>query len=147
MRIIVSLIAGCVFGLGLTLSDMVDPERVLGFLDIAGGAWDPTLAFVMGGAMLPMIAAWIAASRLGRPALAASFPGRPASGIDLKLTGGAALFGAGWGLVGFCPGPALAATTLGGWPVWVFVAAMLAGMGLFSVLPARQTPLTSASRA
>lgn len=131
MRRLVSLISGLLFGAGLTVSDMVDPARVIGFLDIASGAWDPTLAFVLGGAMLPMIAAWLIAARMRKPAYADTFPAKPAVRFDLKLIGGAALFGLGWGFVGFCPGPALAATSLGGVPVWIFVGSMLAGMLLF----------------
>lgn len=130
MRVIVAALAGGLFGLGLTVSDMIDPGRVLAFLDIAGGAWDPTLAFVMAGALLPMGLAWAVAGRLASPVCAASFPARPTGGIDARLLMGAALFGAGWGLIGFCPGPAVAAAGIGGWPVWLFVAAMAAGMGL-----------------
>ena len=135
MRILVSLLAGLLFGLGLTVSDMIDPARVRAFLDLASGAWDPTLAFVMGGAMLPMILAWQVARRRPAPVCGASFPGRTSAGIDARLIGGAALFGLGWGLVGFCPGPAVSAIGLGGWPVWLFVAAMAAGMALESRLP------------
>jgi len=128
MRILVSLIAGGLFGLGLTVSDMVDPARVLAFLDIASGAWDPTLAFVLGGAMLPMAVAWPLAASHGRPLFGGRFPGPASLVLDARLIGGAALFGLGWGLVGLCPGPALAAIPLDGWPVWTFAAAMLAGM-------------------
>jgi hypothetical protein len=135
MRILVSLLAGLLFGLGLAVSDMIDPARVRAFLDLASGAWDPTLAFVMGGAMIPMILAWQVARRQSAPACGTSFPGRPAGGVDARLLGGAALFGLGWGLVGFCPGPAVSAIGLGGWPVWLFVAAMAAGMALESRLP------------
>lgn len=134
MRILASLFAGALFGLGLTISDMIDPARVLAFLDLGSGAWDPTLAFVMAGAMTPMFAAWALSRRRASPALGGSFP-PPASGaIDLRLAGGAALFGLGWGLVGFCPGPALAALTLGGWPTLLFVAAMLAGMAVHDAM-------------
>jgi len=127
MRTHVALVAGALFGLGLLLSGMIDPARVLGFLHVAGGAWDPTLAFVMGGALIPMALAWAIAARGARPALAPAFPPRPGP-IDSRLIGGAALFGAGWGLAGFCPGPALAALTLGGAPAAIFTAAMVAGM-------------------
>lgn len=128
MRVAVSLGAGLLFGLGLTVSDMINPARVLGFLDMFGGAWDPTLAFVMGGALLPMAIAWALTAR-GTPWFGVAFPGRP-SGVDARLIGGASLFGLGWGLVGFCPGPALSAAGVGGWPVWIFILAMLAGIGL-----------------
>ena len=134
MRLVIALIAGAVFGLGLTLSDMIDPARVLAFLNVAGGAWDPTLAFVMGGALVPMVAAWSLTGRLRGPVLAPRFPARPTSGIDGRLIGGSALFGLGWGVVGLCPGPALAALSLGGWPVWLFCVAMLAGMAAFNMV-------------
>lgn len=138
MRIAVALMSGLLFGLGLAVSDMIDPARVLGFLDVAGGAWDPTLAFVMGGALIPMAAAWRLAAARGAPAYGESFPAKPGP-VDGRLLAGAALFGAGWGLVGFCPGPALAALTLGGWPVWAFVAAMAVGMVAQGRLGALQT--------
>lgn len=138
MRIVIALMSGALFGLGLMVSDMIDPERVLGFLDVAGGAWDPTLAFVMGGALVPMAIAWRVAAARARPAFGQTFPAPPSGGIDRRLLGGAALFGAGWGLVGFCPGPALAALTLGGWPVALFVAAMLAGMALHGTATRRR---------
>ncbi len=136
MRVFVALGAGALFGLGLTVSDMIDPARVLAFLDVGGGAWDPTLAFVMGGAMIPMFVAWLIMGRLSRPAAAESFPEKASDLINGRLLGGAGLFGLGWGLVGFCPGPALSAVALGGWPVWAFVAAMAVG-NLAADLPAR----------
>ncbi|MCA8929372.1 MAG: hypothetical protein KDC18_15010 [Alphaproteobacteria bacterium] len=133
MRIVIALIAGGIFGLGLTLSDMVNPARVLGFLDVAGGAWDPTLAFVLGGAVLPMAVAWrLTPGR--RPLFGPAFPGAPSTVLDLRLVGGSALFGLGWGLVGLCPGPALAVLPLDGWPVWLFAAAMIAGMALANMV-------------
>ena len=127
MRILISLLSGLLFGLGLTISDMIDPARVLGFLRVAGGAWDPTLAFVMGGALVPMAVAWLLTRRLRAPACGGAFPEPAAGRIDARLLGGAVLFGAGWGLVGFCPGPAFAALTLGGIPVLIFVVAMIVG--------------------
>ena len=107
MRKIVALAAGSIFGLGLVVADMINAERVQAFLDPFGW-WDPTLAFVMGGAMIPMLAAW-AWSKDRSPAFADAFPGKPGD-IDGRLLAGSALFGAGWGLGGFCPGPAIAAT-------------------------------------
>lgn len=134
MRVLAALLAGALFGLGLIVSDMVNPARVLGFLDVAAiatGGWDPTLAFVLGGALVPMALAWRLAGRRtaqgAAPLCGGSFPGRP-TGADVRLIGGAALFGAGWGLVGFCPGPALAALGTGSAEALVFTAAMLAGM-------------------
>ncbi|MGB0410895.1 MAG: DUF6691 family protein [Pikeienuella sp.] len=137
MRVVVALIAGTLFGVGLVTADMTNPARVIAFLDLFG-AWDPTLAFVMGGAMVPMFAAW-AFSRRIRPLLAASFPPLR-SEIDARLVGGSAMFGAGWGLSGFCPGPALAALSFGGTGVIVFTGAMIAGMfaqGFAMPTPAR----------
>ncbi|MEO0361336.1 MAG: DUF6691 family protein [Pseudomonadota bacterium] len=140
MRALVSFFAGGLFGVGLAVSDMIDPARVLAFLDVESGAWDPTLAFVMGGAMIPMAAAWALSRRRAAPALGGAFPAAPKGGIDARLVGGAALFGLGWGLVGFCPGPALAALTLGGGPVLLFVAAMLAGMAGHDAVASRGGP-------
>ena len=122
MRITIALLAGAVFGLGLTISDMVNSPRVLGFLNVASGAWDPTLAFVLGGAILPMALAWRFA-RGGQPLFGPVYPGPASAVIDLRLLGGAALFGLGWGLVGLCPGPALAVLSFGAWPAWAFSAA------------------------
>lgn len=130
MRIAIAAASGALFGLGLVVSDMIDPERVIWFLKITSGRWDPTLAFVMGGAMIPMIAAWMIARRRPAPFAGGAFPSPPTGNVDRNLIGGAALFGFGWGLVGFCPGPALAAFALSGWPVWLFVGSMLAGMAL-----------------
>lgn len=132
MRTLVAGAAGAVFGLGLLVSDMADPARVLAFLDVAGGAWDPTLAFVMAGALAPMALAWRVAARRraqGGAALAGgALPGPATGAIDARLLGGAALFGAGWGLVGFCPGPVLAALSFGGWPAALFAVAMVGGL-------------------
>ncbi len=135
-RVAVALVSGILFGLGLTLSDMIDPARVLAFLDVAGGAWDPTLAFVMGGALLPMTVAWRLSARIERPRFSLDFP-TARQEIDGRLLGGSALFGAGWGLVGFCPGPALAALFLGGAPTLIFLAALAGGMGLHGVWNSR----------
>ncbi len=128
MRILVALAAGSIFGIGLVVSDMVNPLRVQAFLD-PFGAWDPTLAFVMGGAMIPMLIAW-ALARGRTPLFGGSFPAVRTE-IDGKLIGGGAMFGAGWGLAGFCPGPALAALSFGGGGLILFVAAMLAGIAAF----------------
>lgn len=120
---------GALFGAGLALSDMVNPARVRAFLDVAG-QWDPTLAFVMAAALVPSALAYLLRRRMERPLLEPGFAmpahGRP----DVRLLTGAALFGVGWGLAGFCPGPALAALVLGAWQPWLFAAAMLAGMAI-----------------
>jgi uncharacterized membrane protein YedE/YeeE len=122
-----SLGTGALFGAGLALSDMVNPGRVLGFLDLAG-LWDPSLAFVMGGAIVPMAIAYFFSRRMGSPLLDKRFFIPENRILDRQLILGAVLFGIGWGLVGLCPGPALAGLMFGSWQLWLFVAAMLAGM-------------------
>ena len=134
MRKLIALLAGLIFGLGMVVSDMINPARVLGFLDLFGGAWDPTLAFVMGGAVVVMAAAWLLAGTRQTPVFGGDMPGAASSIIDRKLIGGAAIFGLGWGLVGLCPGPALAGMLVGGLPVLIFIAAMIFGMGLLNML-------------
>ena len=134
-RLAAALAAGLVFGLGLSLSGMLDPARVQGFLDVTG-AWDPTLMFVLGGAVSVALAGFALARRLPRPALDARFDWPGNRRIDARLIGGAALFGIGWGLSGLCPGPAVAALSTGALPVIVFVTAMLAGMAAFRLVGA-----------
>ena len=107
MRAFGSLLSGTIFGFGLALSGMMNPARVRGFLDLSGD-WDPTLAFVMGGAMLVMAAAWLVQRRLARPAADRDFHLPETQTIDAPLLSGAVLFGVGWGLAGLCPGPAIA---------------------------------------
>jgi uncharacterized protein len=123
------LLVGFVFGLGLALSGMVNPDRVLGFLDIAG-AWDPTLAVVMAAALIPSAAAYALSRRMSRPVMAEEFCIPRTRGLEGRLLAGAALFGIGWGLVGLCPGPAIADLAFGKWQVWLFVVALAAGMAL-----------------
>lgn len=127
MRGFFALTSGSLFGLGLTLSGMVDTSRVQGWLDIFGD-WDPTLAFVLGGAILPMAIAWRIAERRRAPIAGGSFPGRPVQKITADLAVGSMIFGAGWGLAGLCPGPSLASLSFGGWEGLFFVAAMILGM-------------------
>ena len=127
MRPIVALASGALFGAGLTVSTMINPAKVLGFLDVAGD-WDPTLALVMIGAIPVAAAGFWLARRLRKPLLAPAFPAPPPPRIDLRLVSGAALFGVGWGLVGYCPGPALASLGFGLWQTILFLAAMVAGM-------------------
>ncbi|MGQ0564549.1 MAG: DUF6691 family protein [Gemmobacter sp.] len=135
MRLWTALIAGGLFGAGLVLSGMTDTRRVQGFLDILG-AWDPTLAFVMGGAILPMALAWRVAARRQASLSGRPFPARPSPVLTRSLILGSALFGAGWGLVGLCPGPALATAATGGVPTLVFLLAMVAGM--VAAIPVRR---------
>ena len=125
--------SGLIFGLGLAVSGMINPAKVLGFLDIAG-AWDPTLLLVMGGALLVAIPGTHLVTKRPKPLLEGRFQLPTRKDIDVKLVAGAAVFGIGWGLVGFCPGPALAALGSGLWPVGLFFLAMLAGMFLQSRL-------------
>ncbi len=123
----IALLSGLLFGAGLALSGMADPSRVRAFLDVAG-QWDPTLGFVMGGAMLPMIVAWRLEARLDRPLVNSSLHLPSTTGVDRKLIGGAALFGVGWGIAGLCPGPAITGLAARPLPAAAFVAAMLGGM-------------------
>jgi len=126
------LAAGLLFGLGLIVSNMANPEKVLGFLDLAG-RWDPSLAFVMGGAVAIGAVAFTLARRASRSLLGASISWPTSTRIDRALILGSALFGVGWALAGFCPGPALVAASSGQPKAWLFVLAMLAGMGLHSL--------------
>ena len=133
LRAAAALACGLVFGLGLAISGMMNPARVIGFLDVAGD-WDPTLAFVMGGALLVAVPAYRFIPRRGRPVLEEEFSLPKKKAVDASLLRGSAIFGVGWGLVGFCPGPAIAALGTGLLPVFAFVAAMLAGMALHTRL-------------
>ncbi len=126
---IISLLSGALFGAGLAISGMMDPKRVRGFLDIAG-EWDPTLAFVMGGAILVMAAAWLLQKRLIKPLFANNFNLPGTQLIDRKLIGGAVLIGIGWGLAGLCPGPAFGALIVEPLSAALFLGSMLAGMVL-----------------
>ena len=139
MNVAVALLAGLLFGVGLALSGMLDPARVLGFLDVAG-AWDPSLAFVLGGAVAVSALGTALSRRLPHPVLADRFDLPRQRWIDLRLLGGSALFGVGWGLAGFCPGPGLAALSFGLPKAVVFVIAMLVGMGVFRLTLQRQAP-------
>lgn len=126
MRILIALIAGALFGTGLLVSGMTDTTKVQGWLDLFG-AWDPTLAFVMGGAILPMLIAWRMTN--GRqPIVGGQFPAPPRPELDRRLIIGSALFGMGWGLAGLCPGPAMASLSYGGLGGLLFMLAMITGM-------------------
>lgn len=142
MPALVALVAGLVFGAGLTVSQMVDPAKVLGFLDFAGivrGTWDPSLAFVMGAALAVSAPAFYWAQKRGRAALGPlRIPTR--RDLDTRLVAGAVVFGIGWGLVGFCPGPAIAALGFGAAKALIFFVAMLAGMALYELTAAPRGP-------
>lgn len=136
MPLIVALIAGLLFGTGLTVSRMVNPEKILTFLDLAAipsGGWDPTLAFVMAGALIVSAPAFVWAQRRGRSVVAGSLNVPTRRDIDAPLVTGSLLFGIGWGLVGYCPGPAISGLAFGRWETAVFVVAMLAGMGAYRI--------------
>lgn len=126
-QLLVALVSGTIFGAGLALGGMTDPERVRGFLDLFG-AWDPTLAFVMGGAVLVMASAWLVQRRMLRPLFAGGFALPDRSDLTPRLIGGSALFGIGWGIAGLCPGPGFAALVIEPASAAIFVAALLAGM-------------------
>lgn len=128
MRKIVALVSGLIFGAGLTLSDMINPARVRGFLDMFGGAWDPTLAFVMGGALVVMAIAWRIVPGMARPVFADDFHIPTKSELTPQLIGGSVLFGIGWGVAGLCPGPGVAALAIEPVGAAIFVVSMLAGM-------------------
>ena len=131
-----AFLAGLVFGLGLLLAGMANPAKVLGFLDLAG-AWDPSLALVMAGAIALALLPFAWARRRSYSLLGAPLQLPVKRTLDRRLLGGSLLFGIGWGIAGICPGPAVAILLSGHWQVLVFVAAMLAGMALFEVFERR----------
>jgi uncharacterized protein len=131
MRGLSGFLAGLVFGLGLVISGMANPAKVLNFLDLAGH-WDPSLAFVMGGATLTAFLGYRLAWRRPKPVLAEKFELPSSTAIDRPLVAGAAIFGIGWGIGGFCPGPALTSLPLLAPGTLVFVPAMLVGLWLGS---------------
>jgi uncharacterized protein len=133
LKSLFSIIAGLVFGIGLIIAGMTNPAKVLGFLDL-GGAWDPSLAFVMAGAIAVGSIAFAVAKRRSHSLLGDAMQLPSNQAIDKRLIGGSVLFGIGWGLAGICPGPALVLLGTGSRKGLIFTAAMLAGMGLFSLL-------------
>jgi uncharacterized membrane protein YedE/YeeE len=136
MNRIIEFFVGLLFGIGLLVSGMTDPAKVLGFLDLAG-AWDPSLAFVMGGAILVGLVAFAAAKTRTQSLLGGAMHLPTSRDIDRRLVIGSLLFGAGWGLAGFCPGPGLVAMGAGEPKAALFVAAMVGGMLLFEVIDRR----------
>lgn len=138
MRILMALITGLVFGIGLIAAGMTNPAKVLGFLDLAG-RWDPSLALVMAGAILVALPAFRIAARRRQSLLGAPMHLPTATRIDRRLVLGSLAFGAGWGLAGFCPGPALASLATGAVQPLIFCAAMLAGMGIFELIERRRS--------
>jgi uncharacterized membrane protein YedE/YeeE len=139
--VLTSLLAGLMFGLGLIVSGMANPAKVLGFLDLTG-AWDPSLAFVMLGAIAVGVVAFAVARKRTVSFIGAEMKLPTARHVDRRLLVGGTLFGIGWGIAGFCPGPGLVALGMGELKALVFVAAMLAGMAVFELLERR--PRTAA---
>ena len=127
MNALVALVGGALFGAGVCISGMVRPSKVIGFLDF-GGAWDPSLLLVMASALAICGIAWRVVARLRSPRFGVAFPPPPATTIDLRLIGGAIVFGVGWGLAGFCPGPAIISIVSGVPASFVFVGAMAGAM-------------------
>ena len=149
MTVFASLLAGLVFGLGLIVSGMANPAKVQGFLDLAG-QWDPSLALVMAGAIAVGALGFVAAGKRKVSFLGTEMKLPTARHIDRRLVAGSTLFGIGWGIAGFCPGPGLVALGMGEAKATVFVAAMLAGMGVFEFLERRKqgaVPATARGRA
>ncbi|MDW7746237.1 DUF6691 family protein [Halomonas sp.] len=136
LKTIMGYVAGLIFGLGLAISGMTDPARVLGFLDVAG-AWDPTLMFVLGGAVITNFIGYRLVLRRPNPVFGEHFQLPTRQDIDGRLIGGAALFGIGWGLSGYCPGPAFASIAGLSGPLLAMLVAMVAGWFLARAIPAR----------
>lgn len=133
MTTFTALLSGLVFGIGLIVSGMANPAKVLGFLDVSGN-WDPSLAFVMAGAIAVGVVAFAVARRRARSFLGEDMKLPANRRPDGRLIGGSLLFGIGWGVAGFCPGPGLVALGMGEAKAVLFVSAMLAGMGIFELL-------------
>ena len=146
MIILLALGCGILFGAGLAISGMINPQKVLAFLDVGGipsGTWDPTLGVVFAAALVPMFIAYAIQKRIARPALDVQFEIPTRRDIDARLLTGAAIFGAGWGLAGLCPGPAIAALPAVGSQLpalVVFIVAMLAGIWLSTKITSAPVP-------
>ena len=146
MRKLTALASGLLFSFGLIISDMLNPARVLAFLDVTG-EWDPTLAFVMAGAIGTASTAWIIARPRKTAYFGGAIPPMPSLPVDRKLIGGSTIFGIGWGLVGICPGPAIVALSFGKWEIAVFIIAMMAGMAIYNFGLIKLPSLTKAAKA
>lgn len=143
MKNVVTLLVGMLFGFGLALSGMTHPEKVLGFLDITGN-WDASLMFVLGGAVSVTLLAFRQVRRLSKPVFDTQFFVTQARQLDAPLIAGSALFGIGWGISGYCPGPAIALFAAPNWELWVFVPAMLAGYAVQRVVVRTLSPSDAA---
>lgn len=139
MKLIFAGLTGLVFGIGIALSGMMNPAKVLNFFDVSG-TWDPSLAFVMGGALIVTAVGYRLVWRRAQPLFGGTFQIPSNTQIDRKLIGGSALFGIGWGIAGFCPGAAIPALGTGRWEVVLFIGAVVAGFALRRVL-ARVAPI------
>ena len=137
MRLFSGFLVGLIFGVGIAVSGMINPAKVLNFFDIAG-TWDPSLAFVMGGALVTTALGYRLVLRRDAPLIEARFQIPTARDIDARLIGGAAVFGLGWGIAGFCPGAAVPALGSGKWEVALFVVALLAGLRVARMIRDRQ---------
>ncbi len=137
MRLLFALLTGLVFGLGIAISGMINPAKVLNFFDVAG-TWDPSLAVVMGGALIVTFVGYRLAWRRARPLLADRFQRPTATVIDARLVGGSAVFGVGWGIAGFCPGAAVPALGTGRWEAALFLGAVIVGFALQRVITANR---------
>lgn len=135
MRLFFSYLSGLVFGIGISISGMANPAKVLNFFDVAG-TWDPSLAFVMGGALVVTFIGYRFVMKRPAPSLSSSFQLPTRRDLDLPLIGGSAVFGVGWGIAGFCPGGALPALGTGQLEVFIFVAALLGGIVAAKLLQA-----------
>ena len=142
MSLVVNLALGLLFGIGLVVSGMSDPSKVLNFLDLFG-TWDPSLAFVMGGAVITAFFGYRLVLKREKPVAAASFHLPASNAIDSRILIGPAIFGIGWGLGGFCPGPALTATTLGSVGAYAFLPMMFVGMWLARMSALRRSAVTT----
>lgn len=134
MNLVFALCTGLIFGIGIAISGMMDPAKVLNFFDVAG-TWDPSLAFVMGGALLVTFFGYRLAWRRPAPLFGGRFQVPTSTAIDARLIGGSALFGIGWGIAGFCPGAAIPALGTGRWEVALFLVAVITGFFLRRLIP------------
>ena len=141
MKLIYALCTGLLFGLGIAISGMINPAKVLNFFDVAG-SWDPSLAFVMAGAVTATFIGYRVVFKRNAPLFDAKFHLPTAKEIDLKLLGGSALFGIGWGIAGFCPGAAIPALGTGKWEVVLFLGALVSGLILHRVFSGLVTRLS-----
>lgn len=139
MRLIITYLVGTIFGVGISISGMANPAKVLNFFDIAG-AWDPSLLFVMGGAVVTTFIGYKLVFGRGTPVFGQAFLVPTRRDFDARLIGGSALFGVGWGIAGFCPGGALPALGTGRWEVFAFTAALLVGIVLARLVQTALTP-------